>query len=259
MIVLFLLLSLCYGMLYKREEYENESNDINFLAFADKKYKKTLERIGDQARDMGVFKNIYLLNDDDLVDMPQDDLKFISNNARGYGYWLWKPYVIKQILSKLDEGSVLVYADAGCNLDKNNSSRLLEWVNMVRNHDSNMLTFQMIHLKEYEWTKIDTLKALGFMRDEDLNSGQVCATAMVMRNKENVRKLIDEWYNTARMDNYHHLDDSPSLNNNIDGFKEHRHDQSIFSILVKKNNVQKIPDETYDNEYAPIKATRIKF
>lgn len=255
-LLLLILLMLLYVYYSKRERYEDNELEINFMAFADKKYTKTLDRIGNEAKDMSIFKGIYLLNESDLIDMPEDDLKFINNNARGYGYWLWKPYLIKKILSRTDEGSILVYADAGCKLDKNNKGRLIEWVNMVKNHDSNMLTFQM-DLKEFIWTKIDTLRELDFMKGDELNSGQVCATVIIMRNKENVRRLIDEWYNIARKDNYHYLDDSPSSENNLDGFNDHRHDQSIFSILVKKNNIQRIEDETYGN--APIKATRIKF
>lgn len=32
---------------------------------------------------------------------------------RGVGYWLWKPYIIDQLLNKLSVGDVVVYADAG--------------------------------------------------------------------------------------------------------------------------------------------------
>ena len=37
--------------------------------------------------------------------------------------------------------------------------------------------------------------------------------------------------------NYHVIDDSPSIRKNIPGFKEHRHDQSIFSALTKIFNI----------------------
>jgi len=33
------------------------------------------------------------------------------------------------------------------------------------------------------------------------------------------------------------IDDSPSISKNLDCFREHRHDQSIFSLLTKKYNI----------------------
>ncbi len=37
----------------------------------------------------------------------------ILTQARGAGYWLWKPFIILETLSKLPPGAALVYSDAG--------------------------------------------------------------------------------------------------------------------------------------------------
>ena len=37
--------------------------------------------------------------------------------------------------------------------------------------------------------------------------------------------------------NYHLIDDTPSLLENTVDFREHRHDQSIYSLLLKKYNI----------------------
>ena len=47
--------------------------------------------------------------------------------------------------------------------------------------------------------------------------------------------LVNEWYNISC--NYHMIDDTPSIIPNVGSFKEHRHDQSIFSLLTKKYNI----------------------
>ena len=44
--------------------------------------------------------------------------------------------------------------------------------------------------------------------------------------------------------NYRYLNDSPSVEKNSELFKEHRNDQSILSLLFKKNNCFYIKDET---------------
>ncbi len=49
------------------------------------------------------------------------------------------------------------------------------------------------------------------------------------------RSIIDFWYNIGC--NYHMIDDSPSIKENYNNFIEHRHDQAIFSLLLKKYNI----------------------
>jgi len=49
------------------------------------------------------------------------------------------------------------------------------------------------------------------------------------------RDLVNEWYSVACK--YNLIDDSPSIKPNAEGFKEHRHDQSIFSLLTKKYGI----------------------
>ena len=53
-------------------------------------------------------------------------------------------------------------------------------------------------------------------------------------NKE-TRSLVSEWYRLASI--YHFIDDSPSKIPNTPDFREHRHDQSLFSLLTKKYNM----------------------
>jgi hypothetical protein len=49
------------------------------------------------------------------------------------------------------------------------------------------------------------------------------------------KELVDKWYDIGC--NYHMIDDSPSISNNLNYFMRHRHDQSIFSLLTKKYNI----------------------
>jgi hypothetical protein len=52
---------------------------------------------------------------------------------------------------------------------------------------------------------------------------------------DEVKQLVNEWYTLSS--DYHNLDNSPSILENSAGFREHRHDQSIFSLLTKKYNL----------------------
>ena len=46
-------------------------------------------------------------------------------------------------------------------------------------------------------------------------------------------EFLTDWYSIAC--NYHFVDDSPSIHPNDPSFREHRHDQSIFSLLIKSD------------------------
>ena len=71
--------------------------------------------------------------------------------------------------------------------------------------------------------------------DAYLNTRQRQAGSIMILNNKKTRELIDNWYTLSSQ--YHFIDDTPSIIKNICGFKEHRHDQSIYSLLTKKYNI----------------------
>ena len=84
-----------------------------FITYGDQKYKDSLQRIKKEAEALEIFDEIHLYNDKLLPDLFQE---YVRQYERGGGYWLWKPYVLFDALSKVDEGDIIVYADAGCTL-----------------------------------------------------------------------------------------------------------------------------------------------
>ena len=78
--------------------------------------------------------------------------------GRGYGYWTWKPYFIKKKLSEVQDGDVVVYADAGCMMLEKNRVRLLEWVARARYSQSGVLNPCYGPYYEKNWTKGDVFK-----------------------------------------------------------------------------------------------------
>ena len=88
---------------------------------------------------------------------------------------------------------------------------------------------------EKQWTKMDLLIELDMNKDEYLNSGQRQGGVILFLVCKETRQLVNKWYEIGS--DYHYIDDSPSLSKNLDCFKEHRNDQSIFSLLTKKYNL----------------------
>jgi hypothetical protein len=179
-----------------------------------------------------------LRRDDDFW-KPHGD--FIESNPRGYGFWMWKPYIIKKTLDSMNENDVLFYMDAGCHLNLNGKSvhRLNEYVNMIDNSMFGILSFQLNH-PEYKYTKRATFEQVN-KNGNHFNSRQCMATVIILRKNAHTRLLIDEWVYYSQK--YELINDD--RDNEIKQFSDHRHDQSIYSLLVKKHGSVKIPDETF--------------
>jgi hypothetical protein len=204
-------------------------------------YHSAVNRICQQARDMEFFDHVIGYTEQFLQDSPKfwnKHREFLSNNKRGYGFWLWKPYVIKQTLKRMKRGDILFYVDAGCVFNKDGIDQLHRLTNLVTESPHGILGFQMRHQEKY-WTKSDCATALDAVAQ--MQGGQLHATVIVLRKCKHVTRLAKLWYNYCS-DNYHLIDDSPSNVNNRE-LVEHRHDQSIFSLLRKKYGATIIPDE----------------
>ena len=80
----------------------------------------------------------------------------------------------------------------------------------------------------------DLVNMLDRVDEEDI---QVQAGTLLIYVCNETRNFIDEWYSICCEKDYHYIDDSPSIEPNHNSFKEHRHDQSIFSLLLKKHNI----------------------
>lgn len=214
-----------------------------FLAFGGpgSNFHSAVNRICTQIGEFNVFDDIvgltelYLKNDTEFYNKHGT---FIEENSRGYGYWLWKSYIVKKQLEKMNENDILVYADAGCLINIHGKKRLYEYFDLVNNNEYGILSFQMQHL-ERKWTKMDIFKH--FDAYEYIESKQLHATTFVIRKCEHSVNMVNKWYETCT--NYDLLNDSPSNSKNHPDFSENRHDQSIWSIIRKKYGSCIIDDE----------------
>ena len=82
---------------------------------------------------------------------------------------------------------------------------------------------------------MDLFLKLSLNNGKYTNSMQRQAGVVMYLINNNVRNLISEWYETAC--DYHLINDTKTVTENIKGFNEHKHDQSIFSLLTKKYNL----------------------
>lgn len=221
---------------------------IKFITFGSHaNYIEAGNRLLDQAEKANIFTETKLYTGDDLKNdniFWEQHREFIENNIRGYGYWIWKPYLIKKTMETMNNGDVLLFLDCGCEIDYTNKGIFREFVDVVK-HVKIIGTFMG---NEREWNKMDLIEKLDMNNDKYLdgsNKHQRQSGAILFLVCERVRKMVNEWYDLCC--DYHNIDDTPSVIQNLDCFREHRHDQSVFSLLTKKYDMFFSYELTYDN------------
>ena len=210
---------------------QNDSN-VKCITFGSHgEYIEAAERLIQQANNLNVFSETIVYTADDLKKDKAFWNKhgtFVNENKRGYGYWLWKPYIIKKQMETMKNNDILLYLDCGCEIDYKHRTKLIEYFNIVKD-DKIIGTKTMI---EKNWNKMDLIIKLNMKKDNYLNTPQHQAGAILFLVCDETRNLVNEWYELGSI--YSNIDDSESKIQNLPGFIEHRHDQSIFSLLTKK-------------------------
>ena len=202
-------------------------------------YYRAVNRICGEAKETKLFDSVIGYTDEHLKsdkEFWKKHGKFITENRKGYGYWLWKPYLIKKRLNEIKEGELLFYSDAGSGFNLKYSSDFIK----IRIEEVKK-TKKMMGITtclERNYNKIDLVKYFGYENSPFyLRQKQKGGGAILMMKTPEVVNLINEWYEIGYKDNYHFIDDSPSKAEEPKGFKVHRHDQSIYSLLTKKYNI----------------------
>lgn len=221
--------------------------------------KKGFPRFRQQAESLNVFDEIYMYDEKSLgKDFRKKWGRYLFPYARGYGYWAWKPYLLLDTMKKLEEGDLLLYVDLGCFFNIRGKQRLLEYFDMVEKNSVGIVGFRSQEegynnmpetlYYDYEWTKGDTFDYFGVRADRSYtHTTQFEATVILFKKSAQSVAFIEEWLKVLD-DDESLITDSPSRTPNFEGFRENRHDQSIYSLLAKKYKIGEIST----NEIFPV-------
>jgi len=170
----------------------------------------------------------------------------ILTSRKGGGYWLWKFYLIKKLLDQINENDIVVFSDAGSSLNLKGISRLNEYFSMLNDDPTGNLRFQM-EFKEKFWTNKEVFNYFKISNDSEIgNSGQLVGGHILLKKNRNSIRIFNEFQELLKFDQ--NLITDFYSNNQIDGFNEHRHDQSILSLLSKIYGAIILKDETSFSE-----------
>jgi hypothetical protein len=175
---------------------------------------------------------------------PQDmDAVFYSRNrkilrqSRLGGYALWKPYIIIKSLDQLSDGDYLFYCDAGSYFIK----PIDPLIKICEEGNQDIIVFDWQGVEKHH-TKRDAFILMDCDSPEYTDTKHRIDSFILFRKSPVSCNFAREWLQYAQDERL-----STDLKNqlgypNYEGFIEHRHDQSICSLLSKKYKLKAYRD-----------------
>jgi len=234
-----------YG--YKEKRMYKPSPKKYFLLYDDEtgRYDSNLKPLIESIKEYSEY-DIIIFKESEI------DTEFLKKNksifalSRGGGYWLWKPYIIRETLKRIEPGSILFYIDSSYRFLAT-FDELTQYVDkndvMIWKNKPNEPVYPM-----KEWCKKDVLDMYKTPGDME-----ICwAGAMILKNTLYTRCIVDEWLQSCT---YQNITDAPSLVPNSHEFIEHRHDQALLSTVLFRYNVPLhfMPTDFLHNNRMPFK------
>ncbi len=198
---------------------------ITLVCYSNKIYHNAKQKLINTARMCGEVDTIHAFAPWDIDKAFYQQNKKVLQKRRGAGYWLWKPYFIQKVLRTMADNEYLLYLDAGIRII--DSIRPL--INLFANNKP-IICFELPYIEKY-WTNRDCFIALNCDSPLYTDTNQRMGGIHLWKKCAASLDFVDEWLKFVVQHKL--IDDNPSEASNYPGFREHRHDQSIFSLLNK--------------------------
>ena len=156
---------------------------------------------------------------------------------RGAGFWVWKPYVILQTLKQMKDGDYLIYSDGG-SVYVNNIYSLID---TMKRENSSVLVFSL-SLIEKIYTKRDAFILLNADEPKYTDTNQRIGGYIVLKKNDESISFVEEWLSACC--DFRMITDSRNRmgKDNYPEFIDHRHDQSLLSLISKKHGIKEYRD-----------------
>ena len=214
-----------------------------YINFADSLFKKTQEFALKKAAKKGNFDFVKGYSPDDIEKEFYNQNKAVLNQKRGKGFWLWKPYFILKKLEEMDNGDYLFYSDSGIFFVKSVDILIEE----IEKSEQDVMGFEL-PLIESQWTKEELFKSMDCDQKHFRESNQIIGGFQLIKKSVFSVNFYNEFLKYA----CNELNITDKYNQKIlqnDDFIDHRHDQSIFSLLYKKYKLKPYKDPTQFGKY----------
>jgi hypothetical protein len=161
--------------------------------------------------------------------------KAVLDMHRGAGYFLWKPFIIHDLIQKIDFGDIVFYLDVDFKFIANPQPL----VDLCIKNNGVFLTqlYDEMHKNKY-WIKRDAFHFLSCDTPFFHNSAMIESGIQIYQKNKLTIDFTEELLRASTL-NPSILTDAPNIcgKPNLEGFIEHRHDQAVLSLVARKNGI----------------------
>lgn len=137
----------------------------------------------------------------------------------------------------MDDGDYVVYTDAGSAF----VNKIQYLIDAMNREQTDVMAFCIEHLEKY-YTKRDAFILMDCDIPEITDTPQIVTGYIIVRKNEKSVALIQQFMDYEADDRI--VTDQPNVMGveNYEGFVENRHDQTVWSLLCKKNGIKPFRD-----------------
>jgi len=200
--------------------------------YANEPYRRSQQQNSKSGLKIGEFDKAWSYGPADIDSEFAVRNRHILSQPRGGGYWLWKPYFVHHALQRLSNGDYLFYCDSGSFF----LGPVQFLIDLSIRTGEDLLCFDLPFIEKV-WTKRDALVLLDCDQPRYFDSLQRTAAFSLWKKTESTVSVSEEWLDLAQDERL--ITDLPCQLDlaNREGFREHRHDQSIFSLITKRRGI----------------------
>jgi len=218
------------------------------ISYGNEPYYKSLDLLEKTSLEIGKSDCFFRYTREwlELTDFYKKN-KYILDQKRGNGFWCFKTHIILNAFSKLEYGDIVLYSDAALSVI-NDLTPLFDLTNI-----HNKLIFKLPHVGATHiakiWTKRDAFVLMKCDTPEYWNANMTNGAVSVWKKTDENIEFIKEWQKYLRDPRI--VTDEPNMAGlpNFLEFKDHRHDQSVLSLLAVKYKFEMFRDPTQWGNY----------
>jgi hypothetical protein len=207
----------------------------HLVTFADHKFKDRQDSLCMQGSTLGFECHAYTHDWLKGTNFYKEN-NLILDQPRGLGYWLWKPYVILDAMSKAKDNDIIFYIDSGDLFFPEVDGEFLTEV--IESHLSySSCLFISYGNRNATWTKKDCFVYMDCNNESYWNIPQLEAGVSYWLANAKSKEILEEWLHYCK--DYRILTDSENTSGleNDQHFIDHRHDQSILTNIVTRRRL----------------------
>ncbi len=206
--------------------------------YADKKFRRAQKLNSRTAGQWGADRVIEY-GPDDIDEAFRRRNREILDTPRGGGYYLWKPYFYRKAYDELGEGDYLVYIDSGAVY----INKIQYLIDCMEQEETPLMIFSLEQERiEKGNTKRDAFVLTGCDEARYTDTPQSIGGYFVCKKAPEVEAYLDEVLQYAQ--DIRIISDRPNVMGlpNYAEFADHRHDQSVISLMSKKYGFKRFRD-----------------